>query len=105
LQSVVTVRQCQAVQQCHTYLLTYYPTGTLVPDSYPVGYSNNELSDNGSPTRGFDSRWGTALPTTTLGRLFTLLCLRHQAVYVGTGVNTGKVKTEKVTAGYGRDVV
>jgi len=38
LQSVVTVRQCQAVQQCHTYLLT----------DYPVGYPDNELSDKGS---------------------------------------------------------
>jgi len=38
LQSVVTVRQCQAVQQCHTYLLTYLLTtrsGTGVTN-YPI---------------------------------------------------------------------
>jgi len=35
LQSVVTVRECQAVQQCHSYLLTYYPTGTRVTN-YPI---------------------------------------------------------------------
>jgi len=50
LQSVVTVRQCQAVQQCHTYLLTYYPRVPGYPISYPVGYPGNELPDNGSPS-------------------------------------------------------
>jgi len=34
---------------------------------------------------------------TTLGKLFTPLCLGHQAVEVGIGLKTGKV-----TAGYGR---
>jgi len=47
LQSVVTVRQCQAVQQCHTYLLTYLlPGGYLL--SYPVGYPGNEFPDKGN---------------------------------------------------------
>jgi len=37
------------VQQCHTYLLSYYPTGTRVlPGRVPV----NELPDNGSSTHG-----------------------------------------------------
>jgi len=52
LQLVVTVRQCQAVHQCHTHLLTYYATGTRVPDKLPDGYSGNELPDNSSPRDG-----------------------------------------------------
>jgi len=35
LQSVVTIGQCQAVQQCYVYLHTYYPTVTRVPDKLP----------------------------------------------------------------------
>jgi len=38
------------VHQCHTYLLTYYATGTRVPDKLPDRvYSSNELPDNGTP--------------------------------------------------------
>jgi len=42
--------QCKAVQECHTYLLTYYPTGTRVPDKLPGRVPGNELLDNGSPS-------------------------------------------------------
>jgi len=55
-------RECfgrSLVRQCHTYLLTYYPTGTTrrVP-GYPIlnffylgtRYPANELPDNGSPS-------------------------------------------------------
>jgi len=38
--------------------------------------------------------------TTTIGKLFTPLCLCHQAVYVGAGG-----KTRKVMAGHGKGVV
>ena len=43
------------VQQCHTYLLTYLLTYNRrvpgYPLNYPVGYPDNELPDNGSPSR------------------------------------------------------
>jgi len=49
--------------------------------------------------RGFSFHSGTA-SATTLGKLFTPLCLFHQAVLGGTSV-----KIRKVSAGYRRGVV
>ena len=50
-------------------------------------------------TCGFESR-PRRCQATTLGKLFTHMCLCYQAVRVGTGVKAGKV-----TADYGRDVI
>jgi len=38
-EAAVTVRQCQAIQQCHTYLLTY-----LLPDGYPDTRSGTRVT-------------------------------------------------------------
>jgi len=51
---------CTAV----SYLFTYYPTDTRVPDKlpgrvHPVGYLGNELTDNSSPSTSASVLWAT----------------------------------------------
>jgi len=56
-------------------------------------WCNGGVANMRSRGRRFDPQLGTAV-----GKLFTPMCLCHQAVLFGTGVKAGE-------AGYGRGVV